>query len=357
MGAGMSARKILFVDRDGTLIAEPADFQVDTLEKLELVPGVIPALLALSAAGYRLVMVTNQDGLGTPAYPREAYETVQAKLLQLLGSQGVRFDAVLVCPHREEERCLCRKPHLGLVREYLTDGLDRERSAVVGDRATDVALAANMGVRGFRLGDVDWPGVRDALLSAPRIGRCERATRETSIRAELNLDGSGDAAVSTGIGFLDHMLEQLARHSGADVRVAATGDLHVDSHHLVEDVALALGEALRRALGDKHGIGRYGFTLPMDESRAEALLDLSGRPVFRFEGSFPGAAVGGLPTELVPHFFRSFAEASGTTLHLSVRGENTHHMVEALFKAWARALGQAIRAGAGAGLPSTKGAL
>lgn len=358
-----SLRKILFVDRDGTLIAEPHDFQIDTLEKLELVPRVIPALLKLSAEGYRLVMVTNQDGLGSAAYPMTAWLTVQPKVLSLFTSQGLYFDDVLVCPHRASDGCLCRKPHLGLVRSYLSSGdLDMQRSAVVGDRDTDLKLAENMGIQGFKLStSLSWDDVVAALTSQPRRGRVTRKTKETDIVVDLNLDGTGVAKISTGIGFFDHMLEQIARHAGLDMELTAKGDLHIDAHHTIEDVGLAFGQAFGVALGDKMGIKRYGFTVPMDEAQAsvhaETALDISGRPWLRFEAAIPGERVGEFPTEMVSHFFQSFAQASGTTLHIKASGDNAHHMIEAIFKAFAKALGQAKQRTAGAPLPSTKGML
>jgi len=350
-----SARKILFVDRDGTLIAEPADFQIDSVEKFRLLPGVIPALIALRDAGWRFVMVTNQDGLGTKKYPKRKWTQIQNLLLGILSSQGIAFDSVLVCPHFEKDRCLCRKPQLGLMKEILADpGWDRTRSRVIGDRETDLALAANMGIEGIKMGT--WPEIAARLLGARRVGAVERKTKETTITAAVDLDGDGTAKVKTGIGFFDHMLEQIAKHGGFDLSLSAKGDLHIDEHHTVEDAGLAIGAALKMALGDKVGIGRYGFSLPMDETSASALLDLSGRAYFKFDGEFPRESVGGLSTEMVPHFFRSLSDALGATLHLSVKGENSHHMVESCFKAVGRALRAAARGGE-RGLPSTKGAL
>ena len=350
-----SARKILFLDRDGTLIAEPPDFQIDSVEKFVLLPGVIPALLALRDAGWRFVMVTNQDGLGTKKYPRAKWDQMQTLLMGILESQGIRFDAVLVCPHFVKDRCVCRKPQVELVKKYLADpGWDRERSRVIGDRDTDLELAENMGIRGIKMGA--WPKIAKSLLGEARKARTERTTKETSIKVEVDLDGDGKSKIKTGIGFFDHMLEQLSKHGGFDLKLTVNGDLHIDEHHTVEDVGLALGGALKKALGDKVGIGRYGFTLPMDEALASAAVDLSGRAHFKFDGKFPREAVGGLPTEMVPHFFRSLSDALGATIHLSVKGQNAHHMVEACFKAVGRALRPAFKL-AGGGLPSTKGTL
>jgi imidazoleglycerol-phosphate dehydratase/histidinol-phosphatase len=350
-----SLKKILFVDRDGTIIAEPPDQQIDSVEKFKLLPGVIPCLLSLQKAGYRLVMVSNQDGLGTKSYPMKKWDTVQTLLMGILESQGLKFDAVLVCPHRESDRCECRKPRLGLLKKYLADpGWDREKSVVIGDRDTDLALAKNMGIRGIKI--KDWSSLTKSLLNQRRTARVERTTKETSIKVEVDLDGNGASKIKTGVGFFDHMLEQLAKHGGFDLNVSVNGDLHIDEHHTVEDVGLAVGSALKKALGDKIGIGRYGATLPMDETLASAAIDLSGRAHFVFKGKFPRERVGGLPTEMVPHFFRSLSDSLGATLHLSVKGENAHHMVEACFKAVARALRPALKT-SGGGLPSTKGML
>lgn len=349
-------KKVLFIDRDGTLIEEPPDEQVDALDKLRLAQGVIPALLRLRDGGWRFVMVTNQDGLGTDAFPHENFERCQEHLLAIFRSQGIEFDRVFICPHTEGDGCECRKPRTGLLTRYLAaTALDLERSAVIGDREADMELARNIGVRGIPVRD-GWSVIADALTAGARRARIERTTRETAIVVDVDLDREGRIAVATGIGFLDHMLEQIAKHGGFSLGVECRGDLDVDEHHTVEDTAICLGKAVREALGDRAGIGRYGFLLPMDESEAQVALDLSGRAYFSFDGRFPREAVGGLPTELVPHFFRSFAESAGAALHVKVRGENAHHMVEACFKAVGRALRSAIRR-EGYELPSTKGVL
>ncbi len=355
----MSLRKILFLDRDGTLIEEPADFQIDALAKFRLVPGMIPALLKLKAAGYEFVMVSNQDGLGTDSFPLADFEPPQQLLLQILESQGIRFSAIHIDPHFEYQNSPTRKPGIGMLLDYLRSGtLDFAQSAVIGDRETDLQLARNLGVRGFRLGPDhdDWATIAHVLADAPRVATVERVTSETRIRVTVDLDREAKAEVATGIGFFDHMLEQIGRHGGFALTLTCAGDTHIDEHHSIEDSALALGEALRKALGDKRGIGRYGFTLPMDETLASAALDLSGRSYLVFDGTFARSEVGGMATELVPHFFRSLCDALGANLHLSVRGDNTHHMVEACFKVFARALRQAIRR-EGDAIPSTKGTL
>ena len=342
----MNARRILFVDRDGCLIEEPDDGQIDRYEKFALLPGVIPALARCVAAGYELVMVTNQDGLGSAGFPEADFAGPQDLLLRILSSQGIALREVLIDRSFEHEGLDTRKPGIGLVRHYLArDDWSRAQSAMVGDRETDLAFAANIGVRGFRVGarGSSWAEIAQALCDVSRVAEIQRITRETRITVRVALDAGVNADIASGIGMFDHMLEQLSRHGGFALCLRCAGDLAVDEHHTIEDCALALGQALREALGDKRGIGRYGFTLPMDESLASAALDLSGRAYFVFDGSFPRDRVGGLATELVPHFFRSLCEALGANLHLSVRGGNAHHMVEACFKVVARALRQAIR--------------
>lgn len=352
-------RKLLFLDRDGCLVVEPPDEQLDSFEKFDLMPGVVAALQRCVAAGFELVMVTNQDGLGTADFPQARFDGPQQLLLRILASQGIGFRDIFIDRSFEHEGLDTRKPGTGLLHGYLADdGWSRAESALVGDRATDMQLAANLGVRGFRVGaaGVAWSDVAHRLLDHPRTAEVERVTRETRIVAHVDLDAATEPRVATGIGFFDHMLEQLGKHGGFALSLRCAGDTRVDEHHTVEDCALALGEALRRALGDKRGIARYGFSLPMDESVADARLDLSGRAFFVFDGAFPRERVGDLPTELVPHFFRSLCDALGANLHLAVRGENAHHMVEACFKVVAHSLRQALRR-EGASLPSTKGVL
>lgn len=353
------SRKILFVDRDGCLIEEPADQQIDSYEKLALLPGVIAALQRCVAAGYELVMVTNQDGLGTDSFPQASFDGPHELLLRILASQGITFREQLIDRSFAHENLDTRKPGVGLARHWLADdGWSRATSAMVGDRETDLAFAANIGVRGFRVGPegMNWTELAHALLDAPRTAEVVRKTKETSIRVSVDLDRVADPDIHTGLGFFDHMLEQIGKHGGFALQLRCDGDTHIDEHHTIEDSALALGQALKQALGDKRGIGRYGFALPMDESAARAELDLSGRPYFVFEGEFPRERVGDVPTELVPHFFRSLCETLGANLHLTVHGDNAHHMVEGCFKVVARTLRQAIRR-EGADLPSTKGSL
>lgn len=352
-------RRILFIDRDGTLITEPADQQVDSLEKLELMPGVIPALLELRNAGYELVIVSNQDGLGGDAYPTQDFEIPQRKMLALFESQGISFSAIHIDPHFEHENAPTRKPGIGMLLGYLQSGeLDMQDSWVIGDRRTDLELAENLGIGGLRIGPgyEDWESIAHRLVNQPRQARVERKTNETDIRVLVDLDAGGSSQVDTGIGFFDHMLDQLAKHGGFRLELHCKGDLEIDQHHTVEDCALALGQALNCALGERRGIGRYGFLLPMDESLAQVAIDLSGRPAIVFEADFPRASVGDLSTEMVQHFFASLSQSLGAALHLKVEGGNTHHMVEALFKGAGRALKPAL-ARQGSELPSTKGVL
>lgn len=354
---------ILFVDRDGTLIEEPADFQIDAYEKIRFVRDVIPAMLKLRDAGYQFVIVSNQDGLGSEGYPQASFDGPNNLMLQIFESQGIVFRDVLIDGTWPHDNAPTRKPGIGMMLPYLQDrNIDWARSAMVGDRPTDIQFAQNMNIRGFQLrteqfgGEWDWNGIAHELADAPRCATVQRNTKETRIRVDVDLDRTAEPKTHTGLPFFDHMLEQIGKHGGFALSVQAEGDLHIDEHHTIEDTGLALGQALREALGDKRGIGRYGFTLPMDETLASAALDFSGRPYFVFEGEFKRERVGDMPTELVPHFFRSLCDASGLNLHLSVHGDNDHHKVEACFKALARALRQALPR-QGTALPSTKGAL
>jgi imidazoleglycerol-phosphate dehydratase/histidinol-phosphatase len=349
--------KVLFVDRDGTLVEEPPDEQVDSLEKIRFLPGVFAALNELQAAGFRLAMVTNQDGLGTESFPTQDFELPQRFILDAFASQGIVFDAIFVCPHKKIDGCDCRKPSTRLVDTWVREQqVDLAKSAMIGDRQTDLDFAANLGVKVLASGEAEfsWPAIVKELTA--RRATVHRKTRETDIIVKVDLDAEGPISAKTGIGFFDHMLEQLGKHGGFSLQLECLGDLHIDEHHTIEDCAIALGEALKSALGDKRGLHRYGFLLPMDEARAQVAIDLSGRAYSVFEGRFGREQVGTMPTELVPHFFRSLADSVGAAIHVSVVGDNTHHMIEACFKGVGRALREALRRD-GDDLPSTKGTL
>jgi imidazoleglycerol-phosphate dehydratase/histidinol-phosphatase len=353
--------KILFIDRDGTLIEEPEDKQVDSLEKIKLMPGVISSLHSLSKLGYRFVMVSNQDGLGTDSFPEENFQVCQNFLLELFQSQKIEFEDVFVCPHWDHDNCDCRKPRTGLLTQFLAaNTLDLVNCAVVGDRQTDMEFAEHLGLRGIPVSldnaEQTWADVVTVLTPNQRIASDKRVTHETSVEVSVNLDQTTPIAIDTGLGFFDHMLEQIAKHGGFALRLKCVGDTNVDEHHTIEDTAITLGKALRLALGEKRGIARFGYLLPMDESEARVSLDLSGRAYCKFDGDFPRDRVGQLPTEMVRHFFQSLADSLGATIHISVVGENTHHMVEACFKAVGRTLRQAIQI-ENDNLPSTKGVL
>lgn len=353
-------KKYLFLDRDGTLLTEPFDQQIDRLDKFALEPDVIAALLRLRDAGWTFVMVTNQDGLGTPSFREAEFRPLQDLLIGILRAQGIEFDSVRICPHTAADRCDCRKPKLGLVMDYLraTDW-NRSASFVIGDRETDLQLAAALGIAGLRYDrrNLGWPEIARQLVDAPRRASITRTTKETAITVTVDLDASGPVRLATGLGFFDHMLEQIARNAGIGLVIECRGDLHIDEHHTIEDTGLALGTALKQALGEKRGVGRYGFVLPMDEARADVALDLSGRAWLVFNATFPRDRVGEMPTEMVSHFFKALSDSLAATLHLSVTGDNTHHMVEALFKGFGRALRPAIARGAGGEIPSSKGVL
>jgi imidazoleglycerol-phosphate dehydratase/histidinol-phosphatase len=371
----------LFIDRDGTIIKEPpVTFQVDTLEQLEFLPHVIRNLYFIKKKlNYEFVMVTNQDGLGTPANPQENFDIVQNKMLQVLEGEDVFFDNILIDKSFPEENLPTRKPGTGLLKAYMDGRYDLSNSYVIGDRITDVQLAKNMGCKAIfispkdvgqqlladnKLEDVcsllttEWDQIAEFLFAGERIAVIERKTQETDIHIKINLDGSGKCDISTGLHFFDHMLEQIGKHSGCDLTVKVTGDLNVDEHHTIEDTGIALGEALLMALGNKRGIERYGFSLPMDDCLCSVVLDFGGRPWLVWDVTFIREYVGDVPTEMFMHFFKSLSDASKMNLNIRAEGGNEHHKIEGIFKAFARSVKMAVQRDIYKyELPSTKGML
>ncbi|MBR5076956.1 MAG: bifunctional histidinol-phosphatase/imidazoleglycerol-phosphate dehydratase HisB [Bacteroidales bacterium] len=351
-------KKAIFIDRDGTLLREPADEQIDALEKVEFVPGAIGGLKALTGLGYELVMASNQDGLGTPAFPKETFWPAQNLLLRTLEGEGVVFDDILIDPSLPEENSPNRKPGVGMFGKYLDGSYDLAASWVIGDRETDRQLAENLGARALLVGEMSWAEIAETIRSSERSAVVARKTAETDIYVRVDLDGRGPSGVDTGLKFFDHMLSQLIHHGGIALEIKCKGDLEVDEHHTVEDVGIALGEALRQALGDKRGTERYGFALPMDESRAIVLLDFGGRSELVWDVTFTREYVGDVPTEMFRHFFKSLSDAMKANLYIQARGENNHHLAEGVFKAFARSLRQAVRRNPFSyDLPSSKGLL
>ena len=351
-------KKAIFIDRDGTLLREPADEQIDALDKVEFVPGAISGLRALTGLGYELVMASNQDGLGTPAFPEETFQPAQDLLLRTLEGEGVVFDDILIDPSFPEDNSPNRKPGTGMFGKYLDGSYDLAASWVVGDRETDRQLALNLGTKALLVSEMSWAQVAETIRASERSATVARKTAETDIFIRVDLDGHGPSEVDTGLKFFDHMLSQLIHHGGIALQVRCQGDLEVDEHHTIEDVGIALGEALRQALGDKRGIGRYGFALPMDESRALALLDFGGRSELVWDVQFTREYVGDVPTEMFRHFFKSLSDAMRANLYVQARGENNHHLAEGVFKAFARTLRQAVRRDVFSyDLPSSKGLL
>ncbi len=371
-GEVITMKKVLFIDRDGTIIREPHDFQVDVLEKLRFLTGAITNLAKLAReTDYVLVMVTNQDGMGTDAFPESAFYPAQNFILQTLADEGVEFADVFVDRTMPHENASTRKPGTGMLTKYITGEYDLANSYVIGDRPTDVQLAKNLGAKAiyirnpnFPLDDKgsdvilvdDWSQIYELLRRTPRRATNRRTTNETDITVDLNLDGAGIADVRTGLSFLDHMLDQLARHGGLDLKIKAKGDLHIDEHHTVEDVAITLGEAFSLVLADKRGIERYGFCLPMDDCLAQVALDFGGRNWIVWDAEFKREKIGDVPTELFFHFFKSFSDKALCNLNIKAEGTIEHHKIEAIFKAFARAIKMAVRRD-GSQLPTTKGVL
>jgi imidazoleglycerol-phosphate dehydratase/histidinol-phosphatase len=361
-------KKVLFIDRDGTLVREPEDEQIDSLEKLEFYPGVFQYLARIaSELEYELVMVTNQDGLGTASFPEETFWPAHHKILKAFENEGVHFSEVFIDRSFPHEQLPTRKPGTAMLTHYLKGDYDMAGSYVIGDRVTDIQLAQNMNCKSILLSNSShpdatlctpsWGEIYRFLQAEPRTGRVHRKTSETDIRVEVNLDESGGSSISTGLGFFDHMLEQIARHGNIRMTVQVKGDLHIDEHHTIEDTAIALGEAFLQALGMKKGISRYGFMLPMDDCLAQAAIDFGGRPWLVWEVEFRREYVGDVPTEMFMHFFKSFSDNAKCNLNIKAEGDNEHHKIEAIFKAFARAIKMAVKRGETEGIPSTKGVI
>ena len=345
-------KKFLFIDRDGTIINEPPDEQIDSFEKLAFLPGVFTWLGKIARElDYELVMVTNQDGLGTNSFPEETFWPVQNFIMSTLENEGIHFKEALIDRSFPNENKDTRKPGTGLLREYLQ--YDLSNSYVIGDRDSDIELAKNLGCKSIRISN--WENAYTNLTE--RKARHQRNTNETKITVELNLDGKGNAIIKTGLGFFDHMLEQLAKHSGMDLFVDTRGDLQIDEHHTIEDTAITLGEAIAIALGNKAGIERYGFCLPMDEALALVAIDFGGRPALVWEAEFKRERIGDMPTEMFPHFFKSFCDGARCNINIKAEGSNEHHKIEAIFKALARSIKMAVAKNGNNLLPTTKGFL
>lgn len=361
-------KKVLFIDRDGTIIKEPPDEQVDSFDKFEFLPGAITSLSKIAGeTDYELVLVTNQDGLGTESYPENTFWPVQNMMLNILKSVGVEFREIFIDRTVPADKAPTRKPGTAMLVKYLAQGIDLESSYVIGDRLTDIQLAKNLGCKAIFinsdasaeavLSTTDWNEIYGFLKKIPRTADVKRKTSETTIEVKVNLDGSGKSKISTGLGFFDHMLEQISRHANIDLSIAAKGDLHIDEHHTVEDVAITLGEAILRALGGKKGIERYSFILPMDDCLAEVALDFGGRPWLIWDVEFKREKIGEVPAEMFFHFFKSFSDSARCNLNIKAVGENEHHKIEAVFKAFSKALKMAVKQTDNFNLPSTKGAL
>lgn len=358
----MKQQRILFIDRDGTLIEEPADEQIDSFEKLKFTKGVFKNLgFIRSKLDFRFVMVSNQDGLGTSSFPEKTFWPVHNFILQTLEGEGITFDDILIDRHFPKDKHPCRKPGTGMLTEYIGNPkYDIAGSYVIGDRDTDRQLADNLGCNALILGKdgMTWDKIAEILFAGERKAESKRITKETEICISLNIDGTGRCDISTGIGFFDHMLEQIGRHGKIDLTITAKGDLHVDEHHTIEDTAIVLGECILKALGDKRGIERYGYCLPMDDSLCQAAIDFGGRPWLVWDAEFKREKIGDMPTEMFYHFFKSLSDAARINLNIKAEGKNEHHKIECVFKAFARSLKMAVKRDIyHFELPSTKGVL
>ena len=362
-------KRVLFIDRDGTLAIEPPiDFQLDSLEKLEFYPGVFQWLSRIAKEfDYELVMVTNQDGLGTDSFPEDTFWPAQNKIIEAFKNEGVEFSEILIDKSFPEDNAPTRKPRTGLLNKYIHGNYDLKNSFVIGDRATDIELAKNLGSKGIYintegsdyaiLNTTSWEEIYNYLKAIPRTATVVRKTNETDIQVDINLDGSGKSNISTGLGFFDHMLEQISKHGNIDLFVKVDGDLEIDEHHTIEDVAITFGEAFIEALGSKRGIERYGFLLPMDDCLAQVAIDFGGRPWLVWEPEFKREMIGEMPTEMFMHFFKSFSDASKCNLNIKAEGDNEHHKIESIFKAFAKAIKMAVSKTNNFSIPSTKGSL
>jgi imidazoleglycerol-phosphate dehydratase/histidinol-phosphatase len=362
-------KKVLFIDRDGTIVIEPpVDYQLDSLEKLEFFPTVFQGLSKIAKElDYELVMVTNQDGLGTDSFPEETFWPAQNKIIQAFENEGVKFSNILIDKSFPEDNAPTRKPRTGLLNEYIYGNYDLENSYVIGDRETDIQLAENFGAKGIYIGEscslatalcsTNWNEIYQFLKEKPRKAERSRVTNETNINIAINLDGSGKSAIDTGLGFFDHMLEQLSKHGGIDLDINVKGDLEIDEHHTIEDVAICLGETFTDALGSKKAIERYGFLLPMDDCLAQVGIDFGGRPWLVWDAGFKREMIGEMPTEMFMHFFKSFSDGAKCNLNIKAEGDNEHHKIEAIFKGFAKAIKMAVKKTNDFSVPSTKGTL
>ena len=361
-------KRVLFVDRDGTIIVEPEDEQVDSLEKLVFIPGAISCLSKIAKeTDFELVMVTNQDGLGTELFPEASFGPVQNKMLQILEGEGIHFSEIFIDRTLPEEKAPTRKPGTAMLVKYLATGIDLDSSFVIGDRITDVEFAKNLGCNAILFSEkksndslfctTDWNEIYKYLKTRPRVARVNRSTKETTISIDINLDGSGKSTIRTGIGFFDHLLVQIAKHGDIDLVIDAKGDLETDEHHTIEDVGITLGETFYKALGSKKGIERYGFLLPMDDCLARVAVDFGGRPWIVWEAQFDREKIGEMPTEMFFHFFKSFSTGAKCNLNIKAEGQNEHHKIEAIFKAFAKAIKMAVKQTDNFNLPTSKGSL